>query len=124
MQAATRSTQDVKPEAAALPVPGSPSAWLAYATGKWGIGGACVALAVLGLCYVYNDLRDTTKQMVSDQKESNAANLQVVIRNTEAITKTGEAIGEVGEAVEATTKATEEIARDVRELREEMRRER
>jgi hypothetical protein len=112
---------EVKTEAPAVPT--SAAGWLAYATGKWGIGGACVALAVAGLCYVYSDLRDTTRQMVSDQKEASNANLQVVIRNTEVITKTGQAIEEVGESVQASKQATQEIARDVRELREELRRE-
>jgi hypothetical protein len=104
------------------PVPTTPGAWLAYATGKWGIGGACVALAVLGLCYVYNDLRDTTKQMVVDQKESSTANLRVVVQAVESINSNTDTMEKVGESVEANTKATEEIARDVRELREEFRR--
>ena len=119
-----RDTTTPKEEKSEVPllVPTSPSGWLMFAIGKWGIGGACLALAAGALYYVYGDLRSTTKQMLQDQKEQNLANLRVVVENTEAITKTGEAIGEVGEAVSASKKATEEIARDVRDLREEMRR--
>ena len=93
-----------------------------FAIGKWGIGGACLALAAGALYFVYGDLRETTRQMVQDQKEQNIANLRVVVENTEAITRTGEAISEVGEAVEAATNTTQEIARDLRDLREELRR--
>jgi hypothetical protein len=81
-----------------------------------------VALAVLGLCYVYNDLRETTRQMVVDQKQASTENLKVVVQAVEAINTNTSTMEEVGEAVNASKQATQEIARDVRELREELRR--
>ena len=92
--------QEETPDLTSQPVPATAGGWLMFAIGKWGIGGACLALAAGALYFVYGDLRETTRQMVQDQKEQNIANLRVVVENTEAITRTGEAISEVGEAVE------------------------